>query len=665
MVMMSLSTHARYLDSRMRHHFWFRVIASCLLLTGGAYALRAQSCTDFSTCSCSATVNPVYCDNCLTDADVVALGCALSGNCDWLTAATAAFAQCIADITPPLPAPPTPTSQGQQCGQPEVLRASRSARQPGFSPVSLRPADTVSFCGTITFLDPVPNLQAGYAITTSSLALTSQGSPVNAIAAEGAARVVLRIPAQNQGDTLLVTVSNPPGSPGPNDPASIGGLYSIGSPDNPTQSRLSVKASYTDSQGNPLAIVVYRAPSDFVRGGAHPVGADITAQQRSVQFQAAGPGYEIDGVLNIVRPPVVLVHGIWDSAALWKNFLSGANKDSRFTEVDKVNYDINVTGEVSYFNTDCVFPGCSAAVALSANANQLGFAYNAPSVMITIESAITNLKTKAPGGPAAVAQADVVAHSMGALVTRQAETLPGFADASSFGVGNIHKLITVGSPHFGSPFATMMLQDECMSFLKSLQGTLVLGQTVTLTNGQPPVTGGIFDLQGNAAGTAGLSKALNDLNNRSGYGVQTHLIAGSMSDENFGVAGGGVFMVPNQVCNGNNPVNLLYGPSLMASETTSYQGWTQIFGGNNSDAIVGVSSQLASQSGGNTDTYPNLIHSSGLIVSFTVPLINKTVNLGLLGPAELDLINSYIPTRIIDLLSEPITGTGLFQPIPK
>jgi len=119
------------------------------------------------------------------------------------------------------------------------------------------------------------------------------------------------------------------------------------------------------------------------------------------------------------------------------------------------------------------------------------------------------------------------------------------------------------------------------------------------------------------------------------------------------------------VCNGPGLI-LGLGYSQLAAETGAYSGWKQVFNGNDSDAIVAVTSQLAGQSpGNNVDTYPPLIHSTGLLITVTVPIINQKVNLGLLGPAELDLQNSPIPGRILDLLLEPISGTGLFQPIPR
>jgi pimeloyl-ACP methyl ester carboxylesterase len=471
--------------------------------------------------------------------------------------------------------------------------------------------------------------------------------------------VVLLIPAQNKGDIFQVYVT------GATTPESMGGMYNLGDPGfgSNVQTSLNVMASYTDRQGNPWAIAVYRAPSDFVDTN-DPDG--YTRVMRSMQFQATSGNYEVDGTLNIVRPPVVLVHGLWDSPALWKNFLSDANKDPRFMEVDKANYSVNLNGEIAS-NSDCVYPLCSEFLKLKIkqNGNQLGFAYNAPLVMNTIKTAIKTLRTKDPNNPVAAAQADVVAHSMGGLVTRQAEGLPEFADNSSFGVGSIHKLITVGAPHLGSPFATRLLQEGCMAFLKGLQGYIVFGEHVNFTDGQPSEHGASFDLQGSPTGLGpGLSGALSQLNNRSGFDVPTHLIAGSMTRTNFTSGKSGpALAIPQFVC---NTLDLGYSP--MADLMTTYQGWQQIFNNTPSDAIVPVASQLAGQSqGNNAEVFTGLIHSSGPVQAFDVPLLLTTlqINFGLIGPWEIDLPGgSPIPQKVIGLLQTPLSTAGVFQPIP-
>jgi pimeloyl-ACP methyl ester carboxylesterase len=504
-------------------------------------------------------------------------------------------------------------------------------------------------------------LVTGTAIKIDGPSLLTFGLPVNGIAADSAARVVLLIPANSSSDTFTVTVSDDQNS---QDFASLGGLYAIGGNDSTTDSQLTVGANYTDSQGNAWAFAVYRAPNNYVRGGAAPVGDDFASTSRSVQFQAvATSGYEVDGSLAVVRPPVVLVHGLWGSSNLWKGFLSDGNIDNRFMVVEKVNYYIRMRGAFSVdSDADCGYPGCSTSgeLARHANANELGLKFNAPTVMQKIQDAIVDLRNHA----IAAAQADVVAHSMGGLLTRQAESLPAFADGYSFGVGNIHKLITVGTPHFGSIFATLLLQDPCMAYFRSQNEKLVLGQNVHVV-GRGTFSVGAFDTEGDANGMGqGLTGALTALNNGSGHGVPAHMLAGAMTSANFASYAVG-YKLAMAYCTFLYP----FSHTPLANGMRSYNSWRGLFNGSDSDSIVAVSSQLFGQSGGGAaDVYSGLIHDPGMTVQVWIPNLNVWVNVGLTGPAETQQVDptlNPIPTRIIDLLQEPISGTNLFQPIPQ
>ena len=59
--------------------------------------------------SCSTSINPGYCHNCYTDAELMAIMCALTGNCT-LSDAYAYLDNCLANTPPPFPPPPTTQS---------------------------------------------------------------------------------------------------------------------------------------------------------------------------------------------------------------------------------------------------------------------------------------------------------------------------------------------------------------------------------------------------------------------------------------------------------------------------------------------------------------------------------------------------------------------------
>lgn len=105
--MVNFSTLARCFGSRPRHHLLFSVAVGCLLFMSTAFPLNAQSCTEYWTCDCNTTINPGFCNECSTGAATEALGCALSGNCDWRLIGDAVFAQCMTKMGPPQPPPAT------------------------------------------------------------------------------------------------------------------------------------------------------------------------------------------------------------------------------------------------------------------------------------------------------------------------------------------------------------------------------------------------------------------------------------------------------------------------------------------------------------------------------------------------------------------------------
>jgi triacylglycerol esterase/lipase EstA (alpha/beta hydrolase family) len=94
-------------------------------------------------------------------------------------------------------------------------------------------------------------------------------------------------------------------------------------------------------------------------------------------------------------------------------------------------------------------------------ANSLGLQYNGPRVLANVEAWIESFKSgQNPAGlTVASIQADIVAHSMGGIITRYFAAFLFFLNDVSFptfGQGPVHKLITIDIPHFGTPLATQL-----------------------------------------------------------------------------------------------------------------------------------------------------------------------------------------------------------------
>jgi len=231
----------------------------------------------------------------------------------------------------------------------------------------------------------------------------------------------------------------------------------------------------------------------------------------------------------------------------------------------------------------------------------------------------------------------VVAHSMGGDVTRTMPLVPGFGSDTTFGQGSVHKLITVDTPHLGSPLATGLLtsNNTCLRDFFNAAGMYSF-TSVTTDSGQK-IDGAIGDLSGDGTG-GGLSPALLALQPSSTVPLQIpHLIptaylVGAMGSTQLdGLNSPGVFV---------DSLRALCSDDPLAQGLTASQ-WPAVMGGP-SDAIVPVSSE-------NNESSPfsqvTSIHSAG------------TEDLGFKGPGALQSVTGN-PKNAIDLLNTWIASSA-------
>ena len=234
------------------------------------------------------------------------------------------------------------------------------------------------------------------------------------------------------------------------------------------------------------------------------------------------------------------------------------------------------------------------------------------------------------------AQADIVAHSMGGTITRTLEYLPGFTGWESFGSGNIHKLITIGTPHLGSPLAIQLLQasNTCIRNILADKGNIAFYSAQISDSTQ---SGGIGDLQGDGAGGS-LSPALENIQNSNGHEVPTALISGIMSPDNLSGLSWSIAATYLRYKCSSDPL----------AQSLTAQAWPNIFG-QDSDGIVPLKSQLNNLLGAGIN---GVVHSKGV------------ESLGFNGPSELDPDKDrHIPSTVIQLLNLPSTS-GAFRKLP-
>lgn len=470
--------------------------------------------------------------------------------------------------------------------------------------------DSVSFTtSSPVLIDPVvAKLLQGPAVTTNvnAIAAASTGF-VQGAAADGTTQVVLRIRAASVGQIFTVTVINDQGQTStsvPND----GGVMALGASLSTLASSLTVNAVSTLRGAE--AFVIYRGPVNFSRGTQ-----DDNLTTRSVSLSAASTSGTTSTPVTVARPPVVLVHGLWGDASSFNNF-TPLITDINFS-INYAVYDNLITGITS------TVPTYSSSIDSTIAANSLGFSYNAPGVLTQINNSIAAYRTTAN---VAGVRADVVTHSMGGDIARTSFLLKNFLANNTFGAGPINKLITVSTPHLGTPVAGDMLasNNSCVRNTLAGYGDIAL-QTVTFSS--RTAHGAVFDLEGDGFG-GGLSTALKNL--KAVQPFPTAYIAGNATSSNLN----GLSCI---FCNAE-ALRLLCAGDPLATDLTA-KNWPTIFGQDN-DAIVPLDSALNNLTG---LEYSGVIHTAGL----------ETLDFN--GPSVLDA-SSNISSEVITLLNESPTG---------
>ncbi len=506
-----------------------------------------------------------------------------------------------------------------------------------------------------TLEDPPLNSRKNGAIVGDPVALATTSTPVQGVAADGVTQTMVVIPSTTPGQSFTVSLQSDQGRPG--DPSQDGALGQFGA----TSSQINQNSITVTADSNPsgphFAVATYLAPVDFVRGapGAYTgtcqpqfalsptvdYDENLACRTVTITVTAAGQGNQqpITVPVLIVRPPVMLVHGIWASPSAWDRFSplyasagGYAPPDTRFA-ISLLHYNDRVLVSA---NSNMFFPREST---LSLSRNALGFAYNAPFVASQIRSLFTQFRNGMNPilAPVAVTQADIVAHSMGGDIARYLTTDVSYLDDPSFRQGLIHKLITIDAPHKGSPLATDLLNaaNSCVaSTMSFLQNTVVT--QATLATGEV-VQGAVSDLQDLNSNGVFVSQGLNTINNFIGQPIPTAFIAADANAANYAGLQGtsllkGMFYILG--CS-NNPIYQAMSPTTWSPTTWS----DQIFNGNDNDGIVAVSSQL--NNSGQGTVFPGLVHSKG------------TEQIGFTGPNVLDTAD--VAQQVILLLNTPVS----------
>jgi pimeloyl-ACP methyl ester carboxylesterase len=586
--------------------------------------LGAQQCTTSACKYCSAIASAQF------------AACQILADLQCLVNAYQQAQDCFAGagaLPPDVPAPqPPPTTTPNGCPVIFAEAVPASGPQPR---VAVRPAGQTPTqqCLKVELVDPLPNLinPAGNAIITKPKRLATGGTVVTGVAADSAARLIIRITGGADGEQLQLKVSSGDNLQITNGlQQAYGSLATVGAnaPTTSQQLTVTLKNVWLNGKNTPMAFAQYFPPGDFSRGTTDNDVENRVVGLQVVPLDTNSQATSVSSTITVWRPPVLLVHGIWGKPINWQTFSGFLQPpETSFAVVSYANYSQQ---NFRFSASTPSYPGLN-----SVPSNALGFAINAAAVYDDIKTLLSTFRNK----NVAVAQVDIVAHSMGGLITRTLEYNAAYTDRTNYGAGLVHKLITIGTPHLGSPLAWQLLvtsppqeTNTCIAQVLTNNDDPVFLQ-VTLDGVGTTVDGGVGDLQGDGIGgidDTHLSQALQCIQPYNSHEPPTATIAAVMGPDNISSLqrGIGEYLATVEGCQNEPLVQALI-----------HNDWRNVFGVDN-DSVVPYSSQV---DGGMGEPVRGVIHSHGMTA------------LGFKGPSELDQ-NTPIPGKVLALLNTPVTN---------
>lgn len=258
----------------------------------------------------------------------------------------------------------------------------------------------------------VPGLITADGISEDPAVLLAANKQVRGVVADGVTQLLLRtrLPGPGQVEYELL------GGAAPAD----GTIATLN--EGRVASRVTMTAQET-APGEFHAFAAYTAPVGFNRGGDGALATrTVTVRARFTPTDLTQPALEDVHQLTIHRPPVVFVHGLWDRKVAWNMPILA---DQRFT-VEQADYD---------------------------SSRQLS-----TSAQTVPSTAILNALTAMRNNQIAATQVDIVAHSIGGILVRQHLGKDGYRNVENFRQGDVHKLITLNTPHHGTPLANAIMR---------------------------------------------------------------------------------------------------------------------------------------------------------------------------------------------------------------
>lgn len=284
---------------------------------------------------------------------------------------------------------------------------------------------------------------------------------VLSVATDGAAVVKIELgldrrtkAALAQGQKLFFEILNPQSEPGCNEEKEVrlGGLFQTDAPALHTMVEAKIEPSSPQT-----AVAYYRSPDHF-----RCIPLDHSRSSRRVEFRAVLSNAKIRncarGSLSLVRPPVLLVHGFNSDAGMWKDFPLVGPKANLHIH-DDLNGPIRGLTEIQKDLNPLVTPPYEFFAADYKPTNTGPIKVNAGKVREQAETMLTKLLERGT----LTKRFDVIAHSMGAPITRE---MNGDKD------GPVRRFISLDGVHLGSMLADCGFENKDEKFQFTVFGCL-------------------------------------------------------------------------------------------------------------------------------------------------------------------------------------------------
>jgi pimeloyl-ACP methyl ester carboxylesterase len=196
---------------------------------------------------------------------------------------------------------------------------------------------------------------------------------------------------------------------------------------------LIVQATQVAGTSTWKAYAVWTTPLDFSRGSR-----DDGAAYRTVRCEVTATGSCGRKSLLLVRPPVVMVHGLWGAGTAWDFRSMPFRNAARYLINGRTMPEYVYRHDYRLTNGDHLLD-------------------NITPLRRGIDSSLRSFRgLDSPSAvPLACTQVDLLGHSMGCVVSRLfiANVSGEYLRADNFLRGDVHKFVAIAGPHFGSPWA--------------------------------------------------------------------------------------------------------------------------------------------------------------------------------------------------------------------